>query len=54
MHGGREKKGREVSITQRGEVVILHFAMLMDSDRKVVFRGGPDLVESIVNIVLFM
>ena len=42
MHRGGREKG-EGCTTQRGQVVILqHFAMLMDSDCNVVFRG--DLV----------
>ena len=39
MHGGRGEKG-EGYTTQRRQVVILqHFAMLMDSDCKGVYRG---------------
>ena len=53
MHGGREKG--EGCTTQRRQVVILqHFAMLMDSDCKVIYKGGTGIGESLVNIIFFM
>ena len=54
MHNGGGEKG-EGCTTQRRQVVILqHFAMLIDSDRKGVYSRGPGIGESLVNIIFFM